>query len=913
MLLGAGVRLGVYEVVSHIGSGGMGEVYRARDTKLGRDVALKILPESLTHDPERVGRFRREAQVLASLNHPNIGAIHGLEDAGGSQFLVLELVEGENLAAHLERGPIPVGEALAIARQIAAALEAAHEKGLVHRDLKPANIALTADGQAKVLDFGLAKAIVDDASSVNPSGLSHSPTLTFAATQMGVILGTAAYMSPEQAKGLAADNRSDIWAFGCVLFEMLAGKRPFAGEDVSDTLAAVLRGDPDWDALPNTLPPSIVLLLRRSLEKDRRRRVGDISTATFLLDQPLDALPAAVPSGAVAALSPGRTWAAASVAGALITAGALAAVAAWRAVPSASPIVTRFRLPLGDGQQFTNTTGQAIAISNDGSKIIYVANERLYLRPIGELQAQPILGTELNPRNPTFSPDGTAVAFSTPVDRSLKRIALTGGVPVTISAMELPPHGMTWTNGEILYGDPSSPANRGIVRVAAAGGKPEVIVKIGTDEIAHGPQMLPDGEHVLFTLAQGENGPSRWEKAQIVVQSVRTGERKTLVEAGTDGRFLPTGHLAYALGGVVHAVRLDLAKLEVVGAPVPILEGVRRAPAGATGSAQFAVSASGSLVFIPGPATVGAGKQVFVLLDRTGSAELLKLPPGPYRDPRVSPDGKRLAFGTDDQGEASIWIHELAGLASARRLTVAGRNRHPVWSPDGQHIAFQSDVGGDAAIFRQLADGSGTAERLTKAEPGTKHVPESWSPDGKQLLFTVSKDGATSAMVLALDDRTSTPFAAVRSTRPIGAAFSPDGHWVAYTVHTGRRGPQIFVQPFPPTGATYQVTTAGGHHAFWSRDGSELYYLPGGVQFAAVRVTTTRSFAFTDAVALSRGESPFVDGGAVNTRQNDSLPDKRIVALIHAPETGIGASVASPPELQVVLNWFDDLKARLRP
>jgi serine/threonine-protein kinase len=947
MSLTAGVRLGVYEVVSHIGSGGMGDVYRARDTKLGRDVALKILPDSVAHDLERVARFKREAQVLAALNHTNIAAIYGFEEAAGSQFLVLELVDGPTLAERLvrlkadttgtasatsvvsgfSRTGLPLDEALALARQIADALEAAHEKGIIHRDLKPANIAFTGEGQVKVLDFGLAKALgpaeaghydpnvaqgaPNVAQGFSPANLSHSPTLTFAGTQMGVILGTAAYMAPEQAKGRAADKRCDVWAFGCVLYEMLTGARAFQGEDISDTLAAVLRGDPDWDALPKDLSPAIATLVRKCLEKDRRRRIGDVSTIRFLLDEPLpaQATASATPSAVVAAPSSNWKWAAAVV-GALIATGAIGAVTAWNAKPAAPAIVTRFPLALGEGQLFTSGSAQMIAISNDGSKIAYTANLRLYLRSMSDVDARPIPGTELNPRNPTFSPDGASIAFLTE-DGTLKRIAITGGAPLTICARDQSGTlGTSWSGDSILYGE-SGGANLGIVRVAATGGKPELIVKVSADEFAHGPQMLPDGEHVLFTLAKVANPSDRWDKAQVVVQSIRTGERKTLVEGGSDARFLPTGHIVYALGGVVFAVRFDPRKLQVLGGPVPVIEGVRRATSGGSGSAQFSVSSNGSLVYVQGPVSTGAGQQMLGLIDRKGATEPLKLPAGAYRDPRVSPDGKQIAFGTDDGKEASVWVYDLAGTASMRRLTLAGKNRYPVWSPDGQRIAFQSDREGDAAIFWQRADGSGTAERLTKPEQGTAHVPESWSLDGKRLLFGASKASSVSSMVLSLDDRKITAFGDVRSSTPINATFSPDGKWVAYTSANNGIRTQIYVQPNPPTGAVYQITRVAGnaHHPFWSRNGQELYYIPGSGQFAFVTVTTRPTFAFSDPVQLSRGPSGFTEGGPANTRQNDSTPDARVVAVIPVDRTQAGSALT--PQLQVVINWFEELKARV--
>ncbi|MBI3264101.1 MAG: protein kinase, partial [Acidobacteria bacterium] len=533
---------GAYEILAAIGAGGMGQVYRAHDTKLGRDVALKVLPESFAHDPDRVARFRREAQVLASLNHPHIAAIYGLEEANGSQFLVLELVEGETLTQRLKAGVLPLDEALSIARQIAEALEAAHEKGIIHRDLKPANIALTADSQVKVLDFGLAKAL--DPAPV--ADLSHSPTLTVAATQAGVILGTAAYMSPEQAKGRAADKRSDVWAFGCVLYEMLTGRRAFEGEDVSDTLAFVLTKEPDWRRLPIETPAPISKLLRRCLQKDRNERLADASDARLEIQDALTppAADAVAAGGApTAAVRPAR------LAWALV--GVLAVVVVLLAVPNSRHVteapaparhLARFSLPLPEGQRFTAGGRQLVAISPDGTQMVYMASQRLYLRSMSELESRVISGTEstVAPSHPVFSPDGRSVVFWNG-DQTLKRIAVSGGAPVTICQADNP-YGVSWSTDGILFGQ----GTKGIMRVSASGGKPEVLVQVKGDELAHGPQMLPGGQAVLFTLATG-TGADRWDKAHVVVQSLRSGERKTLIEGGSDARYLPTGHLVYAL------------------------------------------------------------------------------------------------------------------------------------------------------------------------------------------------------------------------------------------------------------------------------------------------------------------------------------------------------------------------------
>ena len=895
MPLSAGVRLGVYEVTALIGEGGMGQVYRARDTTLNRDVALKILPDAFASEPDRVARFTREAQTLAALNHPNIAHIHGLEQTGGVRALVMEFVEGEDLAQRIRRGAIPVAEALPIAKQIAEALEAAHEQGIIHRDLKPANIKVRDDGTVKVLDFGLAK-VLEPASAV-AVGVTSSPAITTPAmTQIGVILGTAAYMSPEQAKGRGADKRSDVWAFGCVLYEMLTGRRPFSGDDVSDMLAAVLRSDPDWSALPSTLPAPIRSLIEGSLKKDRRDRIGDISTALFLLNQPYAV------STAAQVRQPSRqsAWRYAVLLVAGVAIGAAAAAGIWKLKPSPAVAVTRFAIVLPQGQALTTGNRQALALSPDGTHLAYVeADGRLYLRSMVEFEARAIAGTAAA-ASPVFSPDGQSLVYWSAVDRTLKRIALIGGVPVTICEAGLAPAGIAWSNDGIVFVQQGG----GIMRVSPDGGKPEVLVSLEGLNLVNGPQMLPDGKTLLFTLAQGASsgGSERWDHARVIAQSLQTGERKTLIDGGADGRYVPTGHLVYALGGTLFAVPFNLAKLEVTAGPVPIVEGVRRTAAASVGTAQFTFSNSGSLAYLPGP--ISLGREDLFLFDRKGGAEALKLPPGSYGYPRVSPDGKRLAFETSDGKETSVSIYELSGTSSVRRLTFGGNNRFPIWSADGQRVAFQSDREGDLAVFWQSIVG-GTAERLTKPESGTSHVPESWSPAGEILLFNVAKGSATSLWTLSVKDRKTMPFGDVRSpSYPTDAVFSPDGRWVAYQAGEASQGEATtYVQPFPPDGTKHQI--ARGGRPLWSRDGTELFYIPVASEFRAVTVTTHPSFRFSNSVVVPRG---FGIASPDSPRPFDITPQGRIVGVGAAGQSQSGSA---PAQIQVVLNWFEELKARV--
>ena len=916
MTLAAGARLGPYEIVSALGAGGMGEVYRARDARLNRDVALKVLPEAFILDPDRLARFKREAQVLASLNHPNIAAIYGFEDSTPSpgsgqpavQALVLELVEGPTLADRIAQRAIPPDEALPIARQIAEALEAAHEKGIIHRDLKPANIKLRPDGTVKVLDFGLAKAM--EPISAPSADVTASPTFTSPAmTGMGVILGTAAYMSPEQAKGRQADKRSDVWAFGAVLYEMLSGQRAFKGDDISDTLAAVLRQDIDWTAFPASTPVSVRRLIARCLDRDVRRRLRDIGEARIVLDDPTSLAEGAV--GGIPALAPPQPlWRRAiPVVLSVIVTGVLAIAATVYLIPSQAPlVVTRFPLMLGEGQTLPGaTTRQAVAISPDGAQMAYLANGRLYLRSMSQLEARPIAGpagpagptsTSSFVTSPVFSPDSQSVAFWSSADQTLKKVVVGGVAAVTICRADQP-FGVSWGTDGIVFGQP----DKGIMRVSANGGTPEVLVSVKDGEQVYGPQILPGGETVLFTLATG-TAAERWDQAQIVTHSLRSGERKTLVDGGSDARYVPTGHLVYAVGGIVFAVPMDLRRLEVTDGPVPIVEGVRRANT-ITGAAQFDFSSTGTLVYLPGPISARTVQSQLALIDRKGGVELLKLPPGPYQHPRAAPNGTQIAFATDDGKEAIVWIYDLGGTASMRQLTLGGKNRFPIWSPDGQRVAFQSDREGDLGIFWQRADGSGAAERLTKADQGTSHVPESWSPKDERFLFGVTKGSSVSLWTFSLLDKKATQFGDVQSQSPINAAFSPDGRWVAYTV-TERAGTGIHVQPFPATGAKYPVSKSTTVSPVWSRDGREIVSQPQGGLQAVQTITTQPSFSFGPPVLMRRGHN---DSGRTSQRNYDVMPDGRILGVVAAGQTQ--SPEFTTPQIQVVLNWFEELKQRV--
>ena len=876
-----------YEVGEKIGAGGMGVVYRGRDTKLGRDVAIKVLPEAIGQDQGRLSRFRHEAKVLASLNHPNIAQVYGMEESGGVHFLVMELVPGETLAEWLKRGASSREEALQIARQVAVALEAAHEKGIVHRDLKPANIMVTPDGQVKVLDFGLAKVFEDETGDVlDPSS---SPTLSAPKTRAGVILGTAAYMSPEQARGQVVDKRSDIFSFGSVLYEMLAGRPAFAGATVSDILAAILKAEPDWKLLPATVGPEIRKLLRRCLKKDRKQRQRDIGDVRLEIQELL-----AEPVGERVEVAVGfpkpmgwRRTALLLTATSLVV-GALVGLVVWSLRPSPRPRVTRFGItvPAVDVR-----AGQPV-LSPDGTSLVYAANGQLYLRAMDQMKATPIRGTEggigsaiSRSRSPFFSPDGLWLGFV--AGGKLRKVSVAGGAPVTLcDAGSL--YGASWApNDTIVFGERAG----GIFRVSADGGTPEVLIPKESrgGEMGYHPQVLPDGKAVLFTLATGRN----WDEAQIVVQSLETGERRVLVEGGADARYVPTGHLVYAVADTVLAVPFDLSRLEVTGGAVPVVEGVSRNISGwGVGSAAFSFSGNGSLVFVP---RAIADERVLVWVDREGAVEPMPAPPRDYSLPRLSPDGERLAVVT----AGDVWVYDIPRGASTR-LTFDGTNSYVGWMADGQRVAFSSS--GKQAVLWRAADGGGAAGQLMTGELYPPHL-DSISPDGQFLGFHEHRP-ATRADVWILPLETDgkprsfleTPFA------EHGTKFAPDGHSVAYVSDESGQD-EVYVQPFPGLGglgAKTLISTEGGNAPVWARSGHELFYFNGD-KLMVVDITTDPELEAGDPRLLFEGRFT----NFTSLANFDVTPDgRRFVMIQENPELRT--------QLNVVLNWFDELK-RLIP
>jgi serine/threonine-protein kinase len=763
---------------------------------------------------------------------------------------------------------------------------------VIHRDLKPANIKLTREGRVKVLDFGLAKAFSEDART---SVTSNSPTLSLAATQAGMILGTAAYMSPEQAKGKTADRRADIWAFGAVLYEMLTGKPMFSGETASETMAQVMLKDPDWDVLPSNTPTRLRDLLRRCLVKDPRNRIRDMGDVRLELES-IAANPGTLPERDTP-LQNRHSWKlATALTLALIAAIAITATI-WHLQPSQAVRTTKFSITLPDGQIFTNGGRHLITISPDGNNIVYVANQQLYSRALDDTEPRPIRGTMATPTTPFFSPDGRWIGFYSAQENKLKKVPIIGGVPVTICDIDNP-FGAVWdSNNQIYVGQ----GTKGIVRVSANGGKPETVVKLQAAESAHGPQLLRDGESLLFTLRTSLRNDS-WDESQIVVQSLKTGEKKVILTGGSDARYLPSGHLVYAVGNAVFAAPFDLTKLETVGTTVPVLDGVSRPPVNNTGASHFGTSLDGTLAYVSG--TSGAGTSLY-LVDKAGQRKSLNIEPDAYSNPRVSPDGKKIAFNSEDPKDAAVWVYDLTDTNSPRRrLSFGGRDIRPLWTPDGSRIAFADQRQRDYAVFWQRADGNGTAEPLVKLEEGITAQLESWTPDGKTLIFTERTNGSDGIFTFTVGTDQK-PKSLIPAPATNGS-LSPDGKWIAYTTAEESGRFEVFVQPFPSTGAKYQVTTTGGVSPLWAADQRQLFYLTtGSYQIVQVDVQTKPTFVAGKATVL-----PIQGILNPGPRPYDITPDgKSFVVMLH--KSGVDDGKVAPQQINVVLNWFEELKKRV--
>jgi serine/threonine-protein kinase len=881
-----GTRLGAYELIAAIGAGGMGEVYRARDTRLNRDVAIKALPALVANDPERVARFEREAQLLAALNHPHIAAIYGVEEQEGSRFLVLELVEGESLAARLTSGPVPLDDAIEIGREIADALAAAHDKGIIHRDLKPANVMLTAGGRVKVLDFGLAKALGSEGASATADAM-NSPTLTAVApTEAGMILGTAAYMSPEQAKGRPADKRSDVWAFGCVLFELLTGKRTFTGEDVSETLAAVLRADPDWSALPKTLPPTVRALLEGALVKQSSQRLADISTAQFLLSP--SAIAGLGSSASAARAAPGRRSARLGLVAAAVVGAAMAAIAFWALRPTVSAGSTRltrlaFTLPAGD--QIAALALPSLALSPDGTQVVYSGlhegTQQLFVRALDSAQPMPLAGTE-GASMPFFSPDGRWVAFF--ALGQMKKVSVTGSGLQTLCPVGSPRGGSWGADGTIYF----APSNiSGLSAVSSAGGTPREIthLDVANSEVSHRwPQLLPGGTAVLFSVWTGPG----WDEHQIVVQSLSSGERRVLVRGGSSGIYVSGGYLVYSRADALFAVPMDLGRLEVGNsAPVALTEQVRDE---SDEGAHFAVSDTGGLIFLAGGAS--RLERTLVWVDRAGHSTPLPVPPRHYSEIALSPDGRQVALQIED-GTHGIWIYDLARTTLTPFVVAGGSSQAPLWTPDGTRIVYRGTRNGFRNLFWKAVDGTSPEERLT-TKAGTSQTPGSWSADGQTLVYSESSgagdlwslhQGQPPQPVLATPDGEGNP------------RLSPDSRWLAYHSNASGR-PEVYVQPFPGPGPRETISVGGGSEPVWSSTGHELFYLDRDTMMV-VDITTAPKFMAGAPRRLFQGQyKASTTGTSSYAVSRDGQRFLRIQSV--RPEQ-------PPTEIHVVLNWVEEL------
>ena len=922
MPIQSGTHLGPYEIISAIGAGGMGEVYRARDPKLGRDVAIKVLPEAFARDAERMARFQREAKVLASLDHPNIASIYGLEDSGGTRALVMQLVEGPTLADRIKAGPIPVDEAVRIAKQIADALEYAHERGIIHRDLKPANVKVTNDDAVKVLDFGLAKALEGDPSSID---ISTSPTISRMATMQGVLLGTAAYMSPEQAKAKPVDRRADIWAFGCVLYEMLTGKQTFTGETVTDTLASLIKEEPDWKALPAATPMRVRVLLQRCLQKDPKERLQAIGDARIALNEVLSGAPDLAPVGsAEAPVVP--LWR--STLPWVITAMTLVALAPLAFVhvrekphASAAP-VQRFEISSPDPSVII--VGE---LSPDGTRLVLMssgrnATRRLWLRRMDSLDAHPIEGTEgVSSGSAFWSPDSRFIAFGT-VDGKLKKIDTEGGPAQVLCDSGGNVEGGFWTSdGKIVFGDPDRAP--GLWQVPVAGGVCSPLP--GFENATHArvalPVLLPDGRHFFYYSNPGQVGGDVYLGS---LDSKQESSRKLLSGNGTGAFFAPSpddpdlGYLLYrrltAQGSATGARTLvaqpfDLRKLELAGEPVPLAEQV---------PSSWSNSLTGILVYRSGGNPTAAISQLS-LFDRQGKILGTIGESGDYVTPAFSPDGKRVVAAKNLQsGSADLWMMDLARGVSTRFTFDSGIDAVPVWSPDGNRVAFASSRAGTYSAYEKLSNGGGEEELLLKSDK--EAVPHSWSGDGRFLMFGDGAIAEATESVLPLDKdahATGKPFLFAQKGGAFEGKFSPGPQgrplWVAYSSSESGRY-EIYVRPFdpnsptgtPPGGGKWQVSTKGGVSPRWNSNGKELFYvaLDGTVMSVEVGGGAVFQSGIPKPLFKPKG-AVWQPGQPANYVEWDASSDgKKFIFAV--PQSS--NAPAPPPRFTVVLNWPSLLK-----
>ena len=888
MPLTPGTRLGAYEVSSPLGAGGMGEVYRARDTRLGREVAIKALPAAFAQDPERVARFEREAKLLASLSHPNIGAIYGLEEVEGHRYLVLEFVEGETLDQRLSRGPLPLADVLDVGRQVAAAVEAAHESGVVHRDLKPGNIMLTPSGVVKVLDFGLAKAA--DPGTTSDPHLSASPTMTYAATGAGMILGTAAYMSPEQARGKAVDKRTDIWSFGTVLYECLTGRRCFEGETVSDMIARILQGEPDWTLVPAQTPNRVRELMRRCLEKDARRRLRDIGDARIELEEVIAQRTSGMTAAAATAAARSRGLRPSLAFGAIVAAATAAVtLLAWSAfhrVPAPAPL--RFEVAEADGMRFTGDPAHD-AISPDGELLAFVAGDSsrtaLWIRPMGSVAARAIPGTE-GALMPFWSPDGRDLGFFT--DTKLKRVPAAGGDVVELCDVKRARGGAWNRHGDILF----APTSDGpLFRVAAAGGDAQQVTTLDStrQETGHrAPCFLPDGRHFLFSALPPKDG-----KFDICVGDLGSSRHTKLLQATSGVAYTAAGYLVFHRNGTLAVQRFDAAALKLVGAPVTLRENA--AVSGLAGAAGLSLSDAGSLVY--GTAVFPTARLAWYDL-AARELERLPMPPVPVFGLDLSPDGRRVVLTRSSQvGESEVWTCDLERGVLTRLSEEPGTSEGGSWSPDGSRVAYFNSIAGPQHLVVRSVTGAPTVETYLENDPTFKQF-YGWTPDGRFLLYARQSPATRwDLWLLPMEgDHTPRPYLVTPYTE-VNASVSRDGRWLCYTSDESGQN-EVYVQAFPGGGSKYQVTSHGGQGAFWLRSGRQLAVIEGAAATEARVADILPGSEFR--LGPLRPYGRFVDNVLGATL---SMDDQRQLCLVPA---------GRPPlqTLTIVMNWIGALKQR---
>ncbi len=880
-------QIGQYQVTAKLGAGGMGEVYRARDAKLGRDVALKILPAAMAHDSQSLARLEREARTLASLNHPNIAAIYGLEESEGLRALVMELVEGETLAEHIggragaAAKPMLAEEALPMARQIAEALEYAHERGVIHRDLKPANVKITPEGTVKVLDFGLAK-VLSDQDSLAPVTPENSPTLSAMATQAGMILGTAAYMAPEQAKGKQVDRRADIWAFGCVLYEMLSGRKAFEGETISDVLAAVIRGEPEWTALPQTTPPAIQRLMRRCLQKDLRQRLQAIGDARIAIEETLSGTATdaeSILSGGPVAERGRRSRLRRALPWALSAAALLfAASTVWLLLkPKPQPNVVRFTVPPPENTEFDY--GGETSISPDGHTLAFVARAGadklpvLWLRPLDSLTAQPIPGTE-GAVGPSWSPDSQQIAFAE--DGKLEKISVSGGTPQTLC--DIDGVGITWNrNGVILFRSGVS-----LYRVPDTGGAPALVAApdAARKEAAFSsPQFLPDGLHFIVGVSAGG-------EYFIGAGSLDAKTVEHLAQASTSALYAPPGYLFYLDGSTLMARPFDANALRFTGPAVPIAQNVGELTN--SGYGYFSVSPAGVLAYQTVAATAPDAMTWF---SRAGQKLGVVGQPDIFVTPVLSPDGTELAVALGDEGKRDIWVYDLKRGTGSRLTFNSADNVNPVWSADGRRIVFSSNRGGQYDIYQQAADGLGSTEPVFQSKDQVKYLND-LSADGRYAIYDTGTDSQLWALPLFGERK---PFAFVQGSLKAGSAqFSPNGRFVAYlTNETGRN--EIYVQTFPEHTGKWQISASGGTEPMWSRNGKELLYLTPDEKLMSVTVNTGLA-TLQAGIPQPLFQAQLIPLSYWRNIYIPSPDDQRFLMLAPATQT-------KPEPITVVVNW----------